>query len=76
MHAQYPEPQISSINRELRFVIQTRLQLLDFDQAVELTLTNRDSMRFRMLLGRTAMVIGGFRVDPARADLGGEPSTD
>ena len=60
-------------HRELRFVIQTRLQLLDFDDPVELTLTNRDSMRFRMLLGRTAMIAGDFVVDPSRSYLGGKP---
>ncbi len=58
-------------HRELRFVISTRLVLLDFDDLVELTLTNRDSMRFRMLLGRTAMAAGGFRVDPSASYLAG-----
>jgi hypothetical protein len=57
-------------HRELRYVIQTRLQLLDYDDAIELTLTNRDTMRFRMLLGRTAMAKAGFGVDPSRSYLG------
>lgn len=52
-------------HREERFVIRTRLVLLDFDDQIELTLTNRDSMQFRMLLGRTAMASGGFHVDPS-----------
>lgn len=58
-------------HRELRYVIETRLQLLDFDDLVELTLTNRDTMRFRMLLGRTAMTVGGFTVDPSASYLAG-----
>lgn len=58
-------------NRELRFVVRTRLRLLDFDDLVELTLTNRDTMRFRMLLGRTAMTAAGFCVDPAASYLAG-----
>jgi hypothetical protein len=58
-------------HREERFVIQTRLVLLDFDAQVELTLTNRDTMRFRMLLGRTALVAGGFLVDPGASYLAG-----
>ena len=58
-------------HRELRYVIETRLRLLEFDDTIELTLTNRDTMRFRMLLGRTAMTIGGFCVDPARSYLAG-----
>ncbi|MGB5569312.1 MAG: RimK/LysX family protein [Sedimenticolaceae bacterium] len=58
---------------ELRYVIRTRLALLDFDQVIELTLTNRDSMRFRMLLGRTSMSAGGFCVDPSASYLAGRP---
>ena len=58
-------------HREQRYVIHTRLVLLDFDERIELTLTNRDSMRFRMLLGRTAMVAGLFQVDPAASYLAG-----
>ena len=60
-------------HRELRFVIETRLALHDFDDVVELTLTNRDTMRFRMLLGRTAMSVGGFTVDPSASYLAGRP---
>jgi hypothetical protein len=30
-----------------------------------MTLTSRDNMRFRMLIGRTTMKAGGFVVDPA-----------
>jgi hypothetical protein len=56
-------------HRELRFVIETRLCLRAFDGPVELTLTNRDTMRFRMLLGRTALSAAGFLVDPARSYL-------
>jgi hypothetical protein len=60
-------------HRELRFVIQTRLVMMDFDDTIELTLTNRDTMRFRMLLGRTAMAAGGFHVNPAASYLAGRP---
>jgi hypothetical protein len=56
-------------HREDRYVIRTRLQLLDFDDAIELTLTNRDTMRFRMLLGRTAIAAGGWLVDPTHSYL-------
>lgn len=58
-------------HRELRFVIQTRLVLSGFDDLVELTLTNRDSMQFRMLLGRTALGAGRFAVDPSASYLAG-----
>ena len=53
---------------ERRVVIETRLQLGSFVWPIELTVTNRDSMRFRMLLGRTAMK-NRFVVDPAKSYL-------
>jgi len=58
---------------ERRYVIKTRLQIGDFDRDVELTLTNRDSMKFRMLLGRQAMR-GQFLVNPDASFLLGEVS--
>jgi hypothetical protein len=42
-------------HRELRYVIDTVLRLGSEEWRIELTLTDRDPMRFRMLLGRTAM---------------------
>lgn len=56
---------------EVRYVIQTRLLLGEFDRTIELTLTNRDTMKFRMLLGRQAMR-HHFTVNPAAAHLLGE----
>ncbi|RUO45281.1 ATP-dependent zinc protease [Idiomarina aquatica] len=56
---------------EVRYVIRTRLVLGQFDQVIELTLTNRDTMKFRMLLGRQAMR-QHFIVNPAQAHLLGE----
>ncbi len=59
-------------HRELRWVIQTRVLIAGTEQAIELTLTDRDTMRFRMLLGRSAMK-GRFSVDPARSYVHGKP---
>ena len=56
--------------REMRYVIMTSVVLGDFTWPVEMTLTNRDSMRFRMLLGRAA-ISGQMVVDPARSYLSG-----
>ena len=56
---------------ERRYVIRSRLLAGDFDQTIELTLTNRDTMKFRMLLGRQAMR-DHFIVNPAAAHLLGE----
>jgi hypothetical protein len=50
---------------EQRYVIRTRLEIGAWQQAVEMTLTGRDTMRFRMLIGRTTMKAGGFVVNPA-----------
>jgi hypothetical protein len=55
---------------ERRYVIRTAIILGAFRSPIELTLTNRKSMRFRMLLGRAA--IGGhLLVDPAKSYLAG-----
>ena len=47
-----------------RYVIATTLLLAGRSWPIELTLTNRDEMKFRMLLGRNAMS-GRLVVDPA-----------
>ena len=58
-------------HREQRLVITTPLRLGDDEWQAELTLTDRDSMLFRMLLGRTAMA-GRIRVDPSASYLIGK----
>ena len=53
---------------ELRPVIRTSILLMDKNWPVEITLTNRDVMGFRMLLGRQA-VRRNFLIDPGRSSL-------
>lgn len=56
----------SSGHRELRYVVETDA-IIDGERfPIELTLTRRDAMGFRMLLGRRALR-GRFTVDPKRS---------
>ena len=54
-------------HREERVVISTQIEFGGRRWPIEMTLTDRDSMRFRMLLGRTAM--DGLVVDPSASFL-------
>jgi hypothetical protein len=51
---------------EHRYIVLTRLRVGDDMSEIELTLTNRDQMSFRMLVGRAA-IRGRFDVDPGRS---------
>ncbi len=53
-------------HRERRVVIETPVLIGDREWPVEVTLTNRDTMMFRMLLGRTALA-GRYVVDSGRS---------
>ena len=58
-------------HREQRYVIESILKLGDELWPIEMTLTNRESMKFKMLLGRTAMK-GKVVVNPGRSYLIGK----
>lgn len=60
----------SSGHTEERIVVLTEIRLADRLVMAETTLSNRDQMGFRMLVGREALR-QGFVVDPARSFLGG-----
>lgn len=55
-----------------RYVVQMDVRLLGRTLTTEMTLTSRDQMGFRMLVGREALR-QGFVVDPARSYVGGRP---
>ena len=63
----------SSGEAEERYVISSQLRMGGHSWPVELTLTNRDSMGYRMLLGREAMR-GRMLIDPDAAYLMGKIS--
>jgi len=65
----------SSGFREQRYVIQTAVKVGNDIWEIELTLTNRDSMGFRMLLGREAMS-GRILVDPEQKYLLGQTTSE
>lgn len=58
----------SNGHSEERYVIETMLKIGKRSWLAEFTLTNRDTMRFRMLLGRAAMQ-GHALVDPGESFL-------
>jgi hypothetical protein len=63
----------STGHEEERPVVRTSIRVLDRDLDAELTLTNRDEMGFRMLVGREALR-GAILVDPGRSYIGPRPS--
>ncbi len=65
----------SSGFREQRYVIQTNIRVGQDTWPIEVTLTNRDSMGFRMLLGREAMS-GRILVDPEEKYVLGQTSIE
>ncbi len=58
-------------HKEERYVIATEVELANQRWPIEITLTNRDTMLFRMLLGRTAMA-NRIIVDPGKSFLFGK----
>lgn len=57
---------------EKRYVIETLVNLDGVSRFVEVTLTNRENMVFRMLLGRQAITKLNYHVDPAHQCLRGK----
>ena len=60
----------SSGHVEERFVVKMKIELVGRAVTVEVTLTNRDQMGFRMLVGRQALR-RGFVVDSSSSFVGG-----
>jgi hypothetical protein len=60
-------------HKQHRYVIETPLLIGDSSIITEMTLTNRDSMLFRMLIGRMALN-GRFMIDSQASYLRGKPN--
>jgi hypothetical protein len=57
--------------RQNRYVIYTPVRLGEQEWRIEINLTNRDDMKYKMLLGRSA-VRGRFIIDPGKTFLNTE----
>lgn len=58
-------------HREMRYVIKTPMEVDGHIWPIEITLANRETMSFRMLLGRSAMT--HLLIDPSQSYLLGRP---
>ncbi|MFC4993701.1 30S ribosomal protein S6--L-glutamate ligase [Rubritalea tangerina] len=65
----------SNGEREKRYVIRTTMELAGENQSIDITLSNRDNMGYRMLLGREAMQ-GRMLVDPSEELCHGDRSPE
>jgi hypothetical protein len=57
-------------HKENRYVIRTTMTLAGVKKKIELTLTNRKTMKYRMLIGRAALK--HFYIDPSQSYLCGK----
>jgi hypothetical protein len=77
-HAQVKDRRLvsdSGGHKQRRYVIETQVILGQSTIRTEMTLTNRDSMLFRMLIGRT-LINTHFIIDPSASYLQGKPTID
>ena len=59
---------------ELRYVIETELEIGGVKRKAPITLTNRENMKYKMIIGRSAL--DGFQISPDKSFLQDELSFD
>lgn len=57
----------SNGERDKRYVIETLFKIGEHEFTADITLTSRYGMKFRMLLGRDALIAGKLLVDPKKS---------
>ena len=62
----------STGTKELRYIVKTKLTLGNVEKDIQISLASRDSMVFRMLLGRQALK-KDFLVDVSRKQIASKP---
>ncbi len=67
---EFREVRDSGGHAERRPFISTKAKIGDWEWEIELSLTNRESMKFRMLLGRSA-IAGKFLIESSQSYLAG-----
>ena len=72
--ADYRSVSDSGGHTELRYVIETSMIIGGQERRGEITLTDRDSMKYRMLIGRNVLK-QGFLVDAKRSFVCGNPES-
>ena len=68
----YKKVRSSNGSLERRPVVRTTMRVGEIEKEIDITLTRRDQMGFRMLLGRSALR-RDFTVDPGRSYVTGKP---
>jgi len=71
VHIKKPSLNSESPNRETRLEVELEVCLAGITKKIQVNLTNREGMNYRMIFGRTALE-GDFIVDASRTFIGGK----
>jgi len=71
VHIKKPSLNSESPNKEARLEVELEICLAGITKKIQVNLTNREGMNYRMIFGRTALQ-GDFSVDASRTFIGGK----